>query len=93
MNQSGVMELSPYELIRRVLQHVLPKGLTRVRHYGYLSPSVIKKRLLIRALLGELGEPAPILPELPPMCCNAYGGELTLVRILKALRPPTSWKL
>ena len=65
------MELHPHELIHRVLQHVLPKGLTRVRHYGYLSPAAIKKRLLIRALLGELGEPAPILPELPSMCCNA----------------------
>jgi len=92
-NRNNVMELHPHELIRRVLQHVLPKGLTRVRHYGYLSPAAIKKRLLIRALLGELGEPAPIFPELPPMCCNACGGELTLVRILKAPRPPTSWKL
>jgi len=93
-NRTNVMELHPHELIRRVLQHVLPKGLTRVRHYGYLSPASIKKRLLIRALLGEIGEPLPIQPELPAPCCAECGGELTLVRILKAPRPPNdSWKI
>ena len=31
------MELSPLEFCRRFLQHVLPKGLSRIRHYGILS--------------------------------------------------------
>jgi hypothetical protein len=30
--------LDPLELIRRWLLHVLPKGLVRVRHYGWLNP-------------------------------------------------------
>ena len=34
--------LDPLELIRRWLLHVLPKGLVRVRHYGWLSPAAHK---------------------------------------------------
>ena len=44
--KKGVMTLTPHELIRRWLLHVLPKGLMRVRHYGYLSPAAVKTRLL-----------------------------------------------
>ena len=32
-----LMAVEPIELIRRWLLHVLPKGLTRVRHYGFLA--------------------------------------------------------
>ncbi len=32
------MELDALEFIRRFLQHVLPAGLQKVRHYGFLSP-------------------------------------------------------
>ena len=32
------MELDALEFIRRFLQHVLPPGLQKVRHYGFLSP-------------------------------------------------------
>ena len=56
------MDLHPHEFIRRWLLHVLPKGLTRIRHYGYPGSAARKTRLYIRALLGELGEPAPKLP-------------------------------
>jgi Putative transposase len=34
--------LDSLELIRRWLLHVLPKGLTRVRHYSWLSPAAQK---------------------------------------------------
>jgi hypothetical protein len=33
------MTLSATEFIRRFLQHVLPRGLQKVRHYGFLSPN------------------------------------------------------
>ncbi len=33
------MPLSGSEFIRRFLQHVLPKGFHKVRHYGFLSPT------------------------------------------------------
>lgn len=32
------MELEAHEFLRRFLQHVLPPGLQKVRHYGFLSP-------------------------------------------------------
>lgn len=48
-----VMQLDGVEFLRRFLQHVLPKGFMRIRHYGFLANSVRKKRLdVIRQLLG-----------------------------------------
>ncbi len=50
-----VMQLDGVEFLRRFLQHVLPKGFMRIRHYGFLANSVRKKRLhVIRQLLGSL---------------------------------------
>ena len=31
------MTLDTHEFIRRFLMHVLPKGLHRIRHYGFLA--------------------------------------------------------
>lgn len=89
----GVLTLHPHEFIRRWLIHVLPKGFARIRHFGFMSAAAKKKRLRLRALLGELGEPAPEIPDLPPVCCADCGGELKLIRILKAPRPPPNWKV
>lgn len=36
-NQSKVMTLDSYEFVRRFTMHLLPKGFTRIRHYGILS--------------------------------------------------------
>ena len=82
------MTLSPHEFIRRWLLHVLPKGLTRVRHYGYLASAAAKSRLRVRALLGRIGEPAPVLPELKPFTCSCCGGNLTFLREIAASRAP-----
>lgn len=35
--QGKVMTISGVEFIRRYLQHVLPKGFMRIRHFGYLA--------------------------------------------------------
>ena len=46
--------LSGEELIRRFLQHVLPKGLMRIRHYGFLANRCRRQKLAqIRALLDQ----------------------------------------
>ncbi len=37
--RNKTMTLSPGEFIRRVLMHVLPKGLHRIRHYGGNPPT------------------------------------------------------
>ena len=43
--------VSGREFVRRFLQHVLPKGFQRVRHYGWLGAAAKKKRDRIHALL------------------------------------------
>jgi len=35
--KNKVLKLTPEELIRRFLLHVLPRGLMRIRHYGFLA--------------------------------------------------------
>ena len=37
--------ISPQEFIRRFLLHILPRGFTKIRHYGILAPSNIKTKL------------------------------------------------
>jgi Putative transposase len=38
-NRSRKMTLEAREFIRRFLQHVLPAGFQKVRHYGFFSPN------------------------------------------------------
>ena len=55
------MTLAAEEFIRRFLLHVLPKGLVRIRHYGWMANRCRRQQAaLVRALLGvESAEPAP----------------------------------
>ena len=43
--QKTILTLSTKEFIRRFQLHVLPKGFTRIRHYGFLSSSWKKEKL------------------------------------------------
>lgn len=55
--------------VRRFMQHVLPHGFRKIRHYGLLAPSNVKRRLpLARALLGGRAPDAdpPDTAEFPP---------------------------
>lgn len=56
-----VMTLSGPEFVRRFLQHVLPKGLMRVRHYGFLANRCrVTKLARIRCALTGIDEnPSP----------------------------------
>jgi hypothetical protein len=44
-NHWKVMYLAVEEFIRRFLMHVLPKGLVRIRHYGFLANACRTKQL------------------------------------------------
>jgi len=44
-SKSKVLALSTREFMRRFLMHVLPRGLVRIRHYGFLGSSAKKKSL------------------------------------------------
>ncbi|HEX9760861.1 MAG TPA: transposase [Candidatus Acidoferrales bacterium] len=53
------VDLEPFELLRRFLQHVLPRGFHRVRRFGWWHPGGRKKRNRVRALLRQ----KPVLTE------------------------------
>jgi hypothetical protein len=47
------LDLSPDELVRRFLQHVLPSGYHRVRLFGWFHPAACPKLNRVRALLNQ----------------------------------------
>lgn len=53
--QTRRLRLSGQEFLRRFLQHVLPSGFQRVRHFGWLSPAARKRWQRIHALLDWKG--------------------------------------
>jgi Putative transposase/Transposase zinc-binding domain len=69
-NQQKVMALEAVEFIRRFLQHVVPAGFVRIRHYGLLGNRVRAGNLArCRDLLGAgqaSGAGAAVPPPAPP---------------------------
>ncbi|MCP3969077.1 MAG: hypothetical protein GY717_01900, partial [Rhodobacteraceae bacterium] len=90
----GILTLHPHELIRRWLLHVLPRGFTRLRHYGFMAGAAKETRLRVRALLGQIGEPAPDIPEREPFRCEHCQGELAPAGKIEPVRKrgPPAWK-
>lgn len=88
-NKRKMMQLTADEFIRRYLLHVLPKGVMRVRHFGFLANACKRKRL---ALIKEQLSSAPTKTEkttvvigcqwLCPQCKEGY---LLFVGIIKPL--------
>ncbi len=60
-NQLKLMKLKAHQFIRRFLLHVIPKGLMRVRHFGFLANNSKERLSKCRQLLGLL----PALPKPP----------------------------
>jgi len=59
-NSTKIMALPALEFLRRFLQHVVPRGFVRVRHYGILANSHRAEKLArCRALLGHQISPSP----------------------------------
>jgi hypothetical protein len=76
------------EFVRRVMQHVLPKGFQRVRHYGWLGAAAQKKRDRIGALLDWRAPPPLVVPvPVPPPKCPGCGRVLVLIGAV-ARKPP-----
>ena len=75
------MRLDADEFIRRFLLHVLPRGFTRLRHYGLLANrSRTRKLALCRALLGQ-PVPEPLEPETTQeMMLRLTGIDITMCR-------------
>jgi len=82
------LSLPDGEFIRRFAQHILPKGFTRIRHYGILSSSL--KQDILPILQEDLG---PVeLPQRPPLkhrkCCYCGIGELMTILVVYPRGPP-----
>lgn len=76
--------LPAFEFIRRFLQHVLPKGFKKVRHFGYLSS---RNKQLLSALQYVFGtvEAEPIDesdPETRVPHCSVCGKPMILIEIV-----------
>ena len=52
--------LKPTEFIRRFLNHVLPSGFVKIRHYGLYSPGNVKDRLEVARKLLPPSPPEPV---------------------------------
>jgi hypothetical protein len=88
---SRQVRMKATEFIRRFLDHLLPSGFQKVRHYGFFTPtcalSIERMRLLIAQTTGsplllDLSAPAP----LPGPFCPDCGGPLLLL----AMRLPSN---
>lgn len=83
------VSLGDHEFIRRFSLHILPKGFTRIRHYGILGSSV--KKAIIPCLQQQLGQ--GIVEEKPPLphrlCPICRKGQMVTLLTFTARGPPT----
>jgi hypothetical protein len=78
------------EFLRLFLQHVLPRGFRRVRHFGYLSAAAKERYERLRSLL-KAGAIVLLLPEKTAVCCEACGKAMMFLhatRLHRRARPP-----
>ena len=69
------LTLTPREFVRRFLLHILPRGFTKIRHFGLLAPSSVKTRLVTARVLLEGTPPDLAAPDQPPEIPEAATGE------------------
>jgi len=67
--QHRTLKLTAEKFLHRFLQHVLPKGFQRVRHFGWLSPAAKERFARVRALLDCAPPPARTPPLFEPPHC------------------------
>jgi len=82
------MTLTPEEFLRRFLQHVLPKGFPRIRHFGWLAD---RRRRELLPLCQRLLAVAPPPAEANPVAtaawqCPVCGSPMRVVELLTAAR-------
>lgn len=88
------LTLSSQEFIRRFALHILPKGFTRIRHYGILSSSWKKNKL--PKLQAELATQKIVLveterPLLHRRCPVCKKGRLHTILLFNDRGPPENW--
>ena len=90
--KKSMLRLPDAEFIRRFSLHILPKGFTRIRHYGILSSYY--KGTIIPVLQEDLGRPelAETVPLLHRRCPVCKKGNLVTVTTFTARGPPRQWQ-
>jgi len=87
-----VMTLATGEFIRRFAQHILPKGFTRIRHYGILASGTWRQnKELTDSQLGAIvikPAPEPLLHRKCPACKK---GDLETLVCFDNRGPPEHW--
>jgi len=94
-NRPRKMTLDAMEFLRRFLQHVLPAGFQKVRHYGFLSPnsatSIEAVRWLVTMHNGTiftlLAKRAEEPAAQPALRCPACGGPMSILGFVPAPVP------
>ena len=88
-HQSKVMTLATDEFIRRFVQHFLPKGFPRIRHFGILSSawkkSVFPEARTIKIDYQELWRSKGLVLDRCPYCKT---GQLIYIGDIQAIRGP-----
>jgi hypothetical protein len=75
------MTLAAEEFIRRFLLHVLPKGLVRIRYYGWMANRCRNERAARCRTLLATGE-LPAITERPAKRCPRCGGAVKTVEVV-----------
>lgn len=89
------LTISSHEFIRRFALHILPKGFTRIRHYGILSSSWKKEKLpKLQAKLAtkKIVVAKPRQPLLHRRCPICKKGRLHTILLFNDRGPPKNWK-
>jgi Putative transposase/Transposase zinc-binding domain len=89
------MTLDANEFLRRFLQHVLPSGFVKVRHYGLLANRQREQRLALCRRLLLVRNVAVTIPDADdatiepaqPRCCPQCGGTRLIYRELTPAEP------
>jgi hypothetical protein len=76
------MTLDAVEFLRRFVQHVLPKGFVKIRHYGLLANAqrearlaLCRRLLLVSTVAASLPHSAASIEPAQPRCCPNCGGQ------------------
>ncbi len=81
------LTLSEDEFIRRFAMHILPRGFTRIRHYGILSSTL--KKVCVELLQQELGKPdLPQRTNVHLLCPVCRKGKLVTIWRFHQRGPP-----
>jgi hypothetical protein len=90
-NKQRKMTLTATEFLRRFIQHVLPRGFVRIRHFGFLANSCRTARLnLSRRLLAVTPKPREPCTQsdsdAPTWCCPRCGAAMRIGPNLTAMQ-------